>query len=252
MITDNLFNEIVLLWTGCGIITFFLLLFVSAPYGRLSRKGWGPKIDSTLAWILMETVSFGIMGYLFLITIDSFSIAHFIALLWLGHYGYRAFVFPLVRKKGASTMPIVIMCMAMVFNIMNAGVNGFHLFLTDANYSSLWFFDLRFIIGLLLFLAGFIVNISSDSYLRSLRRGSEKDYKIPQKGFFRFISCPNYFGEIMEWCGWALLTFSLAGLSFAVWTIANLLPRALSYHKWYKQTFTDYPENRKAIIPFLL
>ncbi|MDA3930193.1 MAG: hypothetical protein PF541_14685 [Prolixibacteraceae bacterium] len=28
--------------------------------------------------------------------------------------------------------------------------------------------------------------------------------------------------------------------------------RALDHHKWYKQNFTAYPENRKAILPFVL
>jgi len=40
-----------------------------------------------------------------------------------------------------------------------------------------------------------------------------------------------------------------AGLAFAVWTIANLAPRARSNHKWYRETFPDYPENRKALLP---
>ncbi|NTV19491.1 MAG: 3-oxo-5-alpha-steroid 4-dehydrogenase, partial [Bacteroidales bacterium] len=41
------------------------------------------------------------------------------------------------------------------------------------------------------------------------------------------------------------------GLSFVVWSIINLLPRALHHHKWYKATFSDYPTTRKALIPFI-
>ena len=37
-----------------------------------------------------------------------------------------------------------------------------------------------------------------------------------------------------------------------VWVIANLFPRALSHHKWYKEKFSDYPKNRKAIIPGII
>jgi hypothetical protein len=47
-------------------------------------------------------------------------------------------------------------------------------------------------------------------------------------------------------------TWSVAGLSFAVFTAANLIPRAVSNHRWYLQTFSDYPKDRKAVIPFLL
>jgi 3-oxo-5-alpha-steroid 4-dehydrogenase 1 len=68
---------------------------------------------------------------------------------------------------------------------------------------------------------------------------------------YRFISCPNYLGEIMIWTGWAIATWSLAGLSFLVWTMANLIPRARAHHCWYKEQFPDYPPERKALVPGL-
>ena len=68
---------------------------------------------------------------------------------------------------------------------------------------------------------------------------------------YRWISCPNYFGEIIEWIGWAIATWSLAGLAFALWTAANLVPRAYSHHQWYRESFTDYPPERKALVPRL-
>jgi protein-S-isoprenylcysteine O-methyltransferase Ste14 len=63
------------------------------------------------------------------------------------------------------------------------------------------------------------------------------------------VSSPNYLGEITIWLGWALATWSLPGLAFAFWTVANLLPRARANHTWYRQTFPDYPAERKALIP---
>ena len=56
----------------------------------------------------------------------------------------------------------------------------------------------------------------------------------------------------MIWTGWAIATWSLAGLSFAVFTAANLVPRALANHRWYRETFPDYPRTRRAVIPWLL
>ena len=56
-------------------------------------------------------------------------------------------------------------------------------------------------------------------------------------------------GEIIEWSGFALMCWNLPALSFAVWTAANLIPRALSHHAWYRRTFPDYPPGRKAVIP---
>ncbi|HSJ85911.1 MAG TPA: hypothetical protein VK909_01800 [Anaerolineales bacterium] len=60
--------------------------------------------------------------------------------------------------------------------------------------------------------------------------------------------CPNYFSEIMEWFGWALVTWSLPDLAFALWTFANLAPCAHAHHKWYREHFKDYPAERKALL----
>ncbi|MXZ72004.1 MAG: hypothetical protein F4Z04_10970 [Acidobacteria bacterium] len=71
-------------------------------------------------------------------------------------------------------------------------------------------------------------------------------------GAFRYVSCPNYLGELLEWFGWALATWSLGGLAFFTYTAANLVPRALSHHRWYRERFADYPAGRKAVIPGVL
>ena len=47
------------------------------------------------------------------------------------------------------------------------------------------------------------------------------------------------------------MTWSLAGLAFALFTFCNLAPRALSNHRWYRETFEHYPSNRRALIPGL-
>ena len=85
-----------------------------------------------------------------------------------------------------------------------------------------------------------------------MRAGSPQEYLIPQGWLFRFISSPHYFGEIIEWGGWALATWSIPGLAFFIFTFANLFPRAIASHKWYRETFKDYPADRKAVVPFII
>ena len=114
-----------------------------------------------------------------------------------------------------------------------------------------WLADPRFLLGAALFLAGLVINVQADEVLRRLRLATPTGYGRPEGGLYRFVSCPNYLGELVEWCGFALLTFSVPALVFAVWTAANLVPRARTHHEWYRRTFPDYPEARKAIIPFI-
>ncbi len=67
------------------------------------------------------------------------------------------------------------------------------------------------------------------------------------------MSSANFFGEIMEWGGWALAARRLPATAFAVFTVLNIGPRAVQHHRWYRQRFGDeYPKTRRALIPFLL
>jgi steroid 5-alpha reductase family enzyme len=110
-----------------------------------------------------------------------------------------------------------------------------------------------FHIGLAVFLAGAFINIKSDAILRNLRPERSAEYKIPRGFLFEYVSCANLFGEIVEWFGFALSSGSLPGWTFMVCTLCNLLPRALSSHRWYKTRFGgSYPEHRRALVPFVL
>ena len=75
--------------------------------------------------------------------------------------------------------------------------------------------------------------------------------KIPHGFLFEKISCPNHLGEIMEWAGYALMSFNLPALSFAIWTMANLIPRSIAHHKWYIKQFDNYPKKRMILFPGL-
>jgi steroid 5-alpha reductase family enzyme len=149
-------------------------------------------------------------------------------------------------------MPLLIAVMAVLFNAVNSFINGYYLGTLQQQYNDSWLTDFRFIAGTLLFLAGMIINLTADEQLIHLRKSRTNGYQIPYGRLFSQISCPNFFGEIIEWLGFALLCWSMPALSFLVWTISNLVPRALDHHRWYKKQFADYPANRKAVFPYLL
>ena len=120
------------------------------------------------------------------------------------------------------------------------------------DYPASWLLDPRFIIGAVVFVIGMRINRQSDNILLALREPGSSEYRIPHGGMFRYVSAPNYLGEILEWIGWAIATWSLPGLAFALYTVANLLPRALTNHRWYQEKFPDYPPERRALIPGVL
>ena len=245
----ELFNIVCLVWVIIGVATFIILQFVTAPYGRHLKKGWGPEISNKLGWILMELPSFAIILY-FYVSFDQSSYASMLSVLWLGHYFNRTFIFPFrIRTKGKK-MPIAIALSAIFFNFINAGVNGYFLAELET-YTTEYFNNWNFYLGLILFFLGFLSNQISDTILINLRKPGETGYKIPKGFLFNYISCPNHFSEIIQWSGFALIAWNLPATCFFIWTMANLLPRALKHHKWYLEKFKDYPIKRKAVIPKL-
>lgn len=242
---------LVIFWIILSLLILPALLKIAAPYGRHTRKGWGPSVSNTLGWILMEIVSPAVFAFFFLSGNGNSTVNMLFFALWMIHYINRSLIFPFRLRDNGKRMPLLICLFAVAFNSMNGFLNGYWLG-TLKTYDTAWLGDMRFIAGAALFITGFAINLHSDNILLRLRKNKpDGSYQIPTGGFFRWVSCPNYFGEIIEWLGWALATWSLPGFSFALWTAANLIPRALSNHRWYKNYFPDYPKGRKSIFPFL-
>jgi len=236
-----------------GIVTFSTLWFVKAPYGRHVQKGWGPTFRNKYCWMIMECPSLIVFGILSWKGRNTKQLVPMIlTALWLWHYFYRTFIYPNIMNSKNKNMPLLIAFAATLFNIFNSYLNGQWIgeFGTYDDYSVT---DPQFICGVVLFLSGHVLNVYSDLILILLRKPGETVYKIPWDGAFCLVSCPNYLGEIIEWTGWAIATWSRSGLFFALFTCANLIPRAYHHHEWYKSKFGEkYPKERFAIIPYIL
>ena len=240
-------------WAIVAIAVVPYLLLRPAPYGRHSRKGFGPLIGARLAWLLMEAPSPLLMLLYFLLGRRPHGIVASVFLaFWLFHYLYRAFLFPILLPATSRPMPVLILASAALFNVVNSYLNGRWLFSLAAPHALAWLASPQFVVGAILFFFGFSVHVLADRELRRLRSVSGGKRALPRGPLFRFVSCPNYFGEIVEWTGFALATWSPGGLLFALWTAANLVPRALHHHRWYRERFPDYPPERCAVAPFLL
>jgi steroid 5-alpha reductase family enzyme len=251
--SHSLFNALVYAWIALAAITFIALFFVSAPYGRFIRQNWGPQIPNWLGWIIMELPSPTLLVY-FTVTGggEKNIVIWFLMTLWVLHYIHRTFIYPFRIASRNKRMPFLVALMAIFFNIGNSFLNGYYLGNFAGELHDYSFFSITFLIGLVLFFAGSFINIQSDQILMDLRKNTKTGYAIPNGGLFRFVSCPNYFGEIIEWLGFAIMVAGLPAFSFFIWTFANLVPRALDNHKWYKQNFKDYPPERKAVFPYIL
>lgn len=248
---QTFFNSFVVFWFILALAIFRILFLVPAPYGRYVEKATGRSIPNKWGWMIMESPTVFVFGAMFLVgNHNNTTTAIVFLLMWMAHYVQRTFIYPFLLR-GGKRMPSRIVVSALFFNSVNGYINGRYLFEFSGGYPNEWLTDLRFVPGASLFIIGYIINRHADWILRNLRKSGESGYRTPHGGLFRWISCPNYFGEILTWIGWAVATWSFPGLAFAVWTVANLAPRSWSHHKWYRAHFVDYPPGRKALLPWL-
>ncbi|KAH6829575.1 3-oxo-5-alpha-steroid 4-dehydrogenase family protein [Perilla frutescens var. hirtella] len=255
---DKLFDYILLSLFLITPPTILSSLFLTAPYGKHHRAGWGATLPPPVAWCLMESPTIWLTLLLFPHGRNSRNPRAIILITpFLLHYLHRTLIYPLRlflraprREIKNSGFPAIVAAMAFGFNTLNAYLQARWV----SEYADLdsdgWFWW-RMVAGTVVFGGGAAVNIWSDNLLMGLKEAGG-GYRIPRGGLFEWICCPNYFGEILEWSGWALMTWSWAGLGFLVYTCAYLVPRARANRKWYMEKFgEDFPNNRKAIIPFM-
>ncbi len=245
--------SICIVWMAIAAIVHVTMFFVTAPFGRHTTTKWGISINNKIGWVIMEMPSLGIMLYFLFTGSNSFQNYSWILFtFWILHYINRTLIYPMRIKSTPKKMPLLIVLNAILFNVMNAGLNGFFLAeYSEGMYDKNWLSSFHFIAGLLLFAIGATINLKSDSILIDLRKPGETGYKIPYGFLFNYVSSPNLLGEIIEWAGFAIMAWNIPALTFAVWTYANLVPRAKNHHDWYKRNFEDYPKERKIVFPFI-
>lgn len=221
------------------------------PVGRLQRSTPGDGIGSQWAWFLFELPALVTFPAIYLASGNLHLAGNVMLALWLAHYIHRSLVWCWLVPRRGTTVPVPMCAASIGFNLVNGGLLGWFMGYA-ADYPDQWLTDPRFIVGLGLFIAGAALNVWSDYRLRYLRRKAGERRVIPSGGPFNLACCPNLTGEIIEWIGFALLTWSLPGLAFALWTIANLVPRAVWRRDWYRQNFDDFPKGRAALVPGVL
>eukprot|EP00742_Colponemidia_sp_Colp-10_P000523 GILJ01000569.1.p1 GENE.GILJ01000569.1~~GILJ01000569.1.p1 ORF type:complete len:273 (+),score=19.96 GILJ01000569.1:37-819(+) len=240
-----------------GMIVFSVaclvaLLITVAPYGRYS-PGKGILINSRVSWILMESpnliVPIAFYFYPCGLKMSRNPVNFLLLSMFVLHYIHRTLIFPF-KLRNPKPAPIYITLSAFLFTSVNGYMQARYLmFLAD--YPSSWLLQPNFWIGVITFFSGMYINIQADYILMNLRKPGEKEYKIPHGGAFEYVSGANFFGEILEWIGYAIACWNLPAFAFAFSTFSSIAPRAAAHHRWYLSKFEDYPKQRKAVIPFI-
>ncbi|KAM6222664.1 3-oxo-5-alpha-steroid 4-dehydrogenase 1 [Rhynchocyon petersi] len=203
-----------------GVLSCMVLVVLprrGTTYGRYCSARFRWRVPARLAWVLQELPS---------LALPLLECAHgadhlrrppnaLLLAMFLIHYAHRTLIFPFLIRGGKPT-PLQTFVLAVMFCTYNGYMQGRFLG-RYADYTADWLTDPRFLAG----------------------------------GLFEYVTAANYFGEIVEWIGYAVATWSVQGASFALFTFCMLFCRAQQHHRWYLEKFEDYPKSRKILFPFL-
>ncbi|XP_029926571.1 3-oxo-5-alpha-steroid 4-dehydrogenase 2b [Myripristis murdjan] len=239
----------------CGLMLAGLWHLVNhrtyqSAYGRhMGHPPCARTVPARVSWFVQEMPALLVPLLLLLTTHKPSSMGKYLLLgTWCLHYFQRTFVYSLLTR--GQPVPVDVMMTAGLVCSVVGFLQG-HYLLHCAQFDDGWSADYRFKTGLVLFYIGLAINVHSDYILRNLRKPGEVIYKIPKGGMFEYVSAANYLGEIMEWFGYSIATWSFPGFSFAIFSLCFIGTRAYYHHRYYLEKFKDYPKLRKALIPFI-
>ena len=231
----------------------------TATYGgRFGTKSKGVKFSPNMGWFLMEVPALLVFPIFFFMG-DNWNqpVALFLGGLWMFHYMNRAVITPMLIRVAPGTQSsfnITVVVAGWATLALHSYLNGSFISQYGSHlHMEEWFSDPRFIAGLMIYICGFTINVKSDAILRNLRSknqsADEPRYKIPYGGLFKYVTCPQYFGEILSFLGFTIMTWGLGFLYIFAVTFLNLVPRAKDTHALVPQTISRLPQRAQNDLP---
>ena len=249
-------------WTALGLGMLMALgaavagAFTTTPYGRFGSDKLGPSVPIRLGWVLMEAPA--VLAFVWFFPQGPRALEPvplLFAGVWAIHYTNRAILFPwLMKARPGSRMSVSVFGSGWVVTTLHAWLYATWFSTLGDHLTTDWLTDPRFVVGLPLYALGLGLILHTEHLLRRLRatpRPEGQHYVVPQGGGFRWVTNPHYLGEILAWTGLMLASWCPGGLFVWSITLANLVPRALATHRWYHETFPDYPSDRRVLLPGL-
>jgi len=258
---DATYDTVLALGFGFVLVVSVAAWLVPSPYGRFAWKRFNVRIDSRLGWLLMELPSPIVFAWFFFAGPHHAELVPLLFLgVWMLHYTNRALVFPLLQRVprgSAGNFNVTVVVIGWVATTLHGYLNGAFFSTHAPHLDRAWLTDPRFLAGITIYAASLSLTVHAEHIVRNLRTreelaAGERAYRIPRGGLFEYVTNAPYLTELCAWAGFALASWSLAGVFIFALTAANLIPRAFATHTWYRERFPDYPTGRKVIIPFVL
>jgi len=169
--------------------------------------------------------------------------------LWMTHYTKRLLETIFVHEFGTLTMPVRNLFKNCLYYWGFAAAVGYNVNIPNENELASW----HLYLGFPWFCGFMLLNFMCHLRLKYMRRPGCNDFVIPHGGLFEYITCPNYFCEIMTWFGFNILTgFTPAGVAFNIVGTLQMIQWATQRRdKFIKLFGNEWPRNRYVLFPFI-
>jgi len=169
--------------------------------------------------------------------------------LWMVHYTKRLLESLFVHEFGTLTMPIFNLFKNCAYYWTFAALVGFNVNIPTTEELPAW----HLYLGFPWFCCFMTLNFICHMRLKYMRPKGTNAFVIPHGGLFEYITCPNYFCEIMTWFGFNILTgFTPAGVAFNIVGAWQMYQWATQRRDKFRKMFgKQWPENRYVLFPFI-
>ncbi|TGL58111.1 DUF1295 domain-containing protein [Leptospira ognonensis] len=217
------------------------------PYSKFaSNRGISPKVGMFFIYFIP------ILGYVSTIgKLSSLSPYHLLLLfVFVFHFGKRCLEVIFLHQFSGKIGLIGVIIITFAYTNIGILLGKNHeqmQFLSEVSPTSTFS-----ILGIIIFFFGQAGNLYHHILLRRLRNSrGDKNYLIPNSGLFQLVVCPHYFFELISWLGIAIL--SRHWETYVVFFVMTcyLSGRSARTRDWYREKFSDFPSNRKRIVPFV-
>ncbi|XP_053393701.1 uncharacterized protein LOC123525530 [Mercenaria mercenaria] len=174
---------LVILGFVLAVITLFAQWAKPAPYGKheTNDANWGPMIPQRLGHIFSDALP-GVLMFLlvFFFYGNMRERTNYIFLaLWQAHYIHRGVIHPMLMRYRSKKVALGITLGGFFPNCLFHFINAD--FVGNVNFADHYYYDPRFIIGILLYIMGYFINRWADHKLRSLRETKGEDGRFSQR-----------------------------------------------------------------------
>ena len=173
---NTLYDTLLLIGFAYAILVMVSSFFGTAAYGGRfggGKRSKGIKLGSKAGWILMELPGLLVFPIVFFMGPNSDqTVPLFFLAVWMFHYTNRALVTPMlmrVQPGSTASFSLGVVIAGWITLLLHGYFNAAYLTEFGTQYTTEWFSDPRFQIGLAIYVFGFTLNVHSYSILRNLR-----------------------------------------------------------------------------------